>query len=322
MQVSPDRRRPLGTNIDFGTIELSKAQHLFLEDLNAVVLALCRSLPPSCQSSALLFLMQHAGLAIGEKLDFFRGYYPPAWSILYWLTRYGHETTPLTAADVAAAQALHALALKLHALDDHLHDGQIPTTHITLLLRSQIWLWLNDAANRLSHGVDRAHEVVGDLLDVYYTAMDQPGEVQDLTDYCRHFEHQMATWFIAPLLVCRRINSRREFTQSLTSAFLHFGIAWRLLDDLNDIQEDLEAGAHSAVYACLDAPLKSLWGTTGPASLKKVCTAIRREHIIPRLTDHIKTHLIEAASLAASCGLNGLGSELNNLSNLIMEKEG
>ena len=52
------------------------------------------------------------------------------------------------------AKVAHAMALFPHPLDDHLNDGQLATSHLTLLLRSQAWALMTNALKRLADGVE------------------------------------------------------------------------------------------------------------------------------------------------------------------------
>ena len=73
--------------MDFGKVKLSKMESIFYRRFSNEIISLCRSLPESAQTDSMLFLMQYSGINLGDKLDFFADYYPPAWSILYWLSR-------------------------------------------------------------------------------------------------------------------------------------------------------------------------------------------------------------------------------------------
>jgi hypothetical protein len=307
--------------IDFGPVKLTKGQQCFLERLNAVILTLCESLPQSSRSTILLFLMQHAGLAIGDKLNFFRKYYPPAWSILYWLIQSGPHSQGLKAADIDSALVIHAITLKLHALDDHLNDGQVPATHTALLLRSQYWLMLNQAAGRLTNGIADGNRIVGKLLNDYYESIYQFKEALCLDSYCRGFENQMATWLIAPYLLGRHMRADNGFIRRVREAYLCFGTAWRLLDDINDIRADLKSKTHSAVYICMDNPLKSIWDSDS-SNASAVYEGIERKGIIPRLIKRITSLLDKAASQATACHLDGLANELACLSKIIIYERG
>ena len=111
---------------DFGSTTLSKSEKAFYERFNGEILSLCRSLPDSVQTDSLLFLMQYSGLSLGDELDFFSNYYPPSWSILYWLS---NDDTPdakrFKKRDVTGAVTAQSMAMFLHSLDDHLTDHQI-----------------------------------------------------------------------------------------------------------------------------------------------------------------------------------------------------
>ena len=72
--------------MDFGKGKLSEKENTFYQRFSQEILSLCRSLPESAQTDAMLFLMRYSGVNLGEELDFFANYYPPTWSILYWLS--------------------------------------------------------------------------------------------------------------------------------------------------------------------------------------------------------------------------------------------
>ncbi|MEJ2717732.1 MAG: hypothetical protein P8182_11410, partial [Deltaproteobacteria bacterium] len=74
------------STLDFGKGELSKMESDFYRRFGKEIISLCRSLPESVRTDSMLFVMQYSGVMPGDELDFFANYYPPAWSILYWLS--------------------------------------------------------------------------------------------------------------------------------------------------------------------------------------------------------------------------------------------
>ena len=80
----------------------------------------------------------------------------------------------LTAADRSNARTAHAMALFLHLLDDHLNDGQLPASHLLLLLRSQAWWRMKTALNQMVADVATGERIVNDAFDAYYGSIGSP----------------------------------------------------------------------------------------------------------------------------------------------------
>ena len=131
--------------IEFGTVNLSDDEKEFCSEWNNEIISLCKSLPESTQTDALLFFMRYSGLSFSEELNFFRTYYAPTWSIIYWLIQSAPGDKRLAKKDIKNVKTGHSLAMFLHALDDHLKDSEIPVTHLALLIRSQSWMIMNNA---------------------------------------------------------------------------------------------------------------------------------------------------------------------------------
>ena len=140
--------------IDFGKSKLSKREKTFYQRFSKEILSLCRSLPESAQTDAMLFLMKYSGVNLGDELDFFANYYPPVWSILYWLSHNpASRARRLKKGDVTNAVTAQSMAMFLHSLDDHLTDRQVPVSPLTLLLRSRAWTVMDRAFRVLADGV-------------------------------------------------------------------------------------------------------------------------------------------------------------------------
>ena len=73
------------SEINFGAVNLTDGEKKFCSEWNSEIISLCKSLPESTQTDALLFFMRYSGLSFGEEINFFRTYYVPTWSIIYWL---------------------------------------------------------------------------------------------------------------------------------------------------------------------------------------------------------------------------------------------
>jgi len=311
---------PSCSGIDFGDVSLSDAEKKFCREWNNESILFCKSLPESTQTEALLFFLKYARTSF-EKLDLFRLYYVPAWSIIYWLNQSGHGGGGINQVDIKNAKAAHFMAMFLHALDDHLADHQVPATHLTLLLRSQAWMIMNNALSSLADGVDGGTKVVERFLDDYYSSIRGSAEIESLDRYCELFRRQMATWLIVPVLMAKKMGPDAEFCEAVQSAYGSFGIAWRLLDDIHDIAADMISGVHSAIYVCLSKDIQNCWeknrrgktrNETG-SSAKPILNYILQNRIIERIKARICSELVSAAAIADTHDLPGLANEFRCL---------
>lgn len=307
------------SEIDFGAVNLSGDEKIFCCEWNNEIISLCKSLPESTQTDALLFFMRYSQASF-EELNFFRMYYVPAWSIIYWLIQSCPDAGSLEHQDVKNAKAAHFMAMFLHALDDHLSDHQIPVTHLALLLRSQAWVIMNNAARSLADGLAGGEGIIQDFINDYYSSIRSVKEHQSLDDYCDHFRKQMATWFIVPIILAKKITRDVEFSTAVQSAYGSFGIAWRLLDDIQDMEVDMANGINSSVFVCLSEDMQKLWSrqpTTKTEDNRRffepVMNHILDNNIIETLKDRIYSELKSAASIAGHCHLKGLAEEFDSL---------
>ncbi len=275
----------------------------------------------------MLFLMRYAGVKIGDEPDFFANYYPPAWSILYWLN---HDDvvshTPLKKGDIRSAVAAQAMAMFLHSLDDHLVDGQVSVTPLTLLLRSQAWAIMNGAFCNLSQGVPSGEEIVQSFLGDYYSSNQDSEGLYSLDTYCSLFRRQMAIGMITPILLSMKLTRISDFAKDIEVAYGSFGIAWRLLDDIRDIGEDIQRGAESSVCLCLPEELRTQWkrGTSGTAAafetaMERILVHVLEQRIIDHLKERICTELDAAACTVEAYNMTGLAREFRCLADPLRE---
>ncbi len=294
---------------DFGKGELSKRESSFYRRFNNEVLSLCRSLPEAVQTDSVLFLMRYAGVNPGEELDFFANYYPPAWSILYWLrSTQAPPAKRLRETDITSAVTAQSMAMLLHSLDDHLTDRQVPVSSLGLLLRSQAWTIMNRAFRNLAAGVPGGGGTVRAFIDDYYSSTQKSDGMKSLDSYCDLFRKQMAIGMIAPVLLSVKMRGKSTFTKDIEIAYGSFGIAWRLLDDIRDVRGDIENGSHSAIYFCLPEKVRARWND------KDFVLNHTLEH---RLIDKIKwricAELERAASIVEAHKITGLAREFRCL---------
>lgn len=312
---------PYCKTMDFGKAKLSSMERTFYRRFSNDIVSLCRSLPESVQTDSILFLMRYSGLNVGDDLDFFANYYPPTWSILYWLSHdHALPTERLKQRDVTNAVTAQSMAMFLHSLDDHLIDRQVPVSPLTLLLRSEAWTIMNLACCNLAEGLPKGEKTVRRFIDDYYSSIQDSKELNSVDDYCDLFRRQMAIGMIAPILLSMKMTGISDFTTDIESAYGSFGVAWRLLDDIRDIADDIEKEAHSAIYFCLPEEVRTHWNnnTVRSRSAAKDCTNVILNHILERrLIDTIKaricSELEKAESLVAGHHMTGLAREFRCL---------
>jgi hypothetical protein len=305
------------SEIDFGDVSLSDGETDFRRVLDNEVISLCKSLPQSTQANALLFFMKYFRIPFGKEFSIFTKYYVPAWSTIYWLMKLRPEGKPLTTIVEQNAKTAHSMALILHPLDDHLNDGQLEATHLILLLRSQAWMIMTHALRCLADEIHEGPEIVAGFLDDYYSSVKHSDGIGSLDTYCDLFRKQMATWLIVPVLVAKALGSDAQFSEAIQSAYESFGIAWRLLDDINDIQIDMKKGARSAVYTCLPDHIKSYWDDANEDNKKAysndVLNHIQENSVLNILIARMCTELEFAASIADKHRMPELAHEFRRL---------
>ena len=295
----------------FGEVALSDGANAFRREMNRELMALMRSLPDATHTDAAVFFMQDLGIPFIPEFDYFRPYVAPAWSILYWLEQHPAMAPFLKAEDRNHARTAHAMALFLHLLDDHLNDGQLAATHLNLLLRSQAWLKMNAALTPLSDGVDGGADIVRDFIDAYYASIGSPPPADTLDGYCSHFRKQMATGMIVPVLLAMKMTGDENVSTALEEAYGAFGIAWRLLDDVQDLDADMRTGSHSGIYFALPPDIQPLWGQT--SQVAEVREAIERSGTRETLEERIYLELASAAATLEKIQMTGLAEECRSL---------
>ncbi|MDA8407513.1 MAG: hypothetical protein M0T73_11755 [Deltaproteobacteria bacterium] len=308
-------------NVDFGKNTLSKMEIAFYQQLNNEVILLCRSLPESAQADAILFLMHYSGVKFGDELDFFANYYPPIWSIVYWLTSDSfHSGKQLQDKDVKNAVTAQSMAMFLHSLDDHLTDNQIFVSPLTLQLRTEAWNSMNRALLNLSNGIPAGEITISRFINDYYSSNQDSTGLESLDRYCDLFRRQMAILMIAPSLLSMKMTGISDFTSDIETAFGCFGVAWRLLDDVRDIGEDVGTGVETSVCLCLPERIRAYWKgslfktrATAEAAQKTALMHIFQHNIIDDIKKRIYAELELAASIVEAHNMAGLGGEFRSL---------
>jgi len=176
---------------------------------------------------------------------------------------------------------------------------------------------MNNALSSLANGVDGGKSIVQGLIDDYYSSIRSSKDNLSLDNYCDLFRKQMATWLIVPVLMTKKMTTDEEFTDAIQTAYGSFGIAWRLLDDIKDIETDMMKGVHSSVYNCLPEDIKNHWDKDTEYKNSDyagiILDYVLENSIIDRIKERICNELESAASIADHYNMRGLADEFRCL---------
>jgi hypothetical protein len=304
-------------SIDFGPLALSPTQIEDLAGLNRQLIPFCQSLPPALQTGAIFAIQQHfTGFQLGNLQRFFTKFYAPSWTLLGWM---GHGA--IAAAELEQAIHLQGMAYFLHMLDDHLNDGQIPVSHLMLQLRTQAWMRFIQGAEQLVPSQKGRESLIYCWINRYFSGVHGPDAVDSLAAYCERFRQQLSTTLVLPMIVADRTFHSATDVQEAYEAFC---IAWRLLDDLRDCQDDALAGEMSAVYYLLPLEQRQVWqGCQGlePNSVawQGLAQYLEGEKVLQAIAREILAWLAMAQSAASRANLRGYAEELRQLAVPLVE---
>ncbi len=282
----------------FGRPNLSEGALEFYKRLNACPSVFCRGLPGSVRDRAYLFLTSYFGAGLIDP-DFFKAYFPPSWTFVYHLIDKSPDpSAPNLLQNVLRA---HAAALLLHSIDDHLADGDLDPGHIEVLVRSEIWRNMIESLSILGGDIGTpARDAVSENLSLYYYSITRDDEPRNLEHYLDNFRGEMATWTTVPELIS--ITYRDNGVRSgIRAAYESFGIAWRLLDDINDADEDIASSKTTSVTLAPGTAAAAQDGQTG----------LREADIL--LIKRIAAELKYAEEITEALGFHELSMELNNM---------
>jgi hypothetical protein len=293
--------------IDFGQPAPLPAIDALADRLNNEIMALAAGLPPPLRDEATGILK---GYAPGSRfIDLF---YRPVWSFLHWMPQH---TDP---ALLGHACRVQAMSLFLHLWDDHLSDGQIAPDLLRLHLRSLAWQALHDGAEALRAHTPLPPDAAGSLVESYLAAVHRPGLVDSLDAHAERMVAQVGIWRIVPLLY-GHIAAGPRGAAGLTRIVERFSVAWRLMDDIQDVAADICGTQQNAVALALDPADTAAWAACAaqsinqphpdPATWPAVSDAIGRG-ALDRVLAYIATVLAQAQHEAAALGLDELADEL------------
>jgi hypothetical protein len=134
----------------------------------------------------------------------------------------------------------------------------------------------------------------------------------------------MATGMIVPALLAAKLKHGPDFTKALTAAYGAFGIAWRLMDDLQDMEADIATGSHSAIYFCLPADIRPVWDERSQIEdggrFEKIRSVVHNNCVWETLKERMCLELASAASTMDAIQMTGLAEELRDLARPFMDR--
>jgi hypothetical protein len=299
--------------VNFGKISLTPGQSEALNGLNRQLIPFCQSLPPALQSGAIFAIQQHfTGFQLGNLQRFFTKFYAPSWTVLGWMGGAGNAITP---AELEQAIHLQGMAYFLHMLDDHLNDGQIPVSHLILQLRTQAWMRFTQGAEQLVLAESERESLIYCWINRYFSGVHGPESLDSLGAYCEQFRQQLSTTLVLPMIVADRTLHN---TADVQEAYEAFCIAWRLLDDLRDCQDDALSGQLSGVYYLLPLEQRQVWqGCQGlePTSIvwQGLAQYLEGSGVLRAVVGEILAWLAVAQAAATRANLPGYAEELQQL---------
>lgn len=301
------------SKIDFNPIPLDKAQIAILASMNRQIIQLCRSLPLSLQSNAVIAIQEYyTGFEITNLLNFFNKLYPPSWSLIHWM----QEANPvLRPSEMENAFSCQALAHFLCMLDNHLSSGKIPINHLLLQLRTQAWVQYNNNIMKLTQNIAGGEGFVQELINTYFSSVHESDNVEGIDAYCNLFRKQLCTKLAAPMLVAKHTDFD---TNLIRQSYESFCIAWRLLDDLRDCYDDAMKGKMTAVYQLLSSESRQLWLSCQGKNeesyrWKTLKHSIEQQRVLSELVLLICDYLEQAQTKADLAQLNGYATQIKYL---------
>lgn len=307
---------------DFGAFAPDPDIVALADRLEAKLALAVGDLPPAMAQEAANELKMYAG----HRPRFIDLFYVPIRSFLHWIPAARPGLDP----DVLEkAQEAHALSLFLHLWDDHLSDAQLPPNLMRLQLRAVAWERYRAAVRALAAKVSGGDEIATRLIDGYLTACHQPPPATDQKSFCDRFVRQIGIWLVVPTLL-GHLAGGPKLAGDLCAVIEAFAVAWRMIDDVQDIDKDIVSGQQNAVWFELPAPGRQMWehcrvasrggAQPDPATWLIAATAIRGGALRSTLRQIVDL-LSQAETRAARAGWAGLAAEMAACRNLRGLKE-
>ncbi|WP_210410850.1 hypothetical protein [Leptospira sarikeiensis] len=291
--------------LDFGLSDTTDESEEFCKLLNRSALSLCYGLPVSLRTEAVLFLYKYSHNGITESFNFLRKYHSPSYSILYWINESAHAL-PWENPWLTLLLESHSSALLLHSLDDHLSDGSLKANHTVLQLRTEAWNRYAQSSKLFGKEVHDGVLIAEDFIDKYFKAIVDTGISESLETHLSRFRSQMAIWSLQPYLLARSFFSKDQAGLVL-KMYESFGIAWRLLDDYQDLSEDLANGHISSLVYFLPEEKRADWASD---KKEEILGHFREIRLGRQISDLVNSYLSESARIADDLHLSKYSDSL------------
>lgn len=285
-----------------GRVALTPAEQALLGELGQGLVRLLQGLPAPVRAAALAFLDVEARGRGADQL--LRKFPAPLWS---WQAGQGER---LPAGLASEADAGQPAALLLHLLDDHLCDGQLGCTHALLQLRTRAWSRFEEVVTRLADGLAGADAFVRSRIDRYFAAVERPREAISLDEALARARDEMATWSIIPAL-CAWRSDGVPARDALVDALERLFVAWRIVDDLDDLEDDLRSGAANLLRCVLSPAHQTAcaeWRQNIGRGDMNIRALVLRE--ATTLARRAHDELVQAARLVEAVGRPRLAAQL------------
>ncbi|WP_207766662.1 hypothetical protein [Leptospira hartskeerlii] len=294
--------------LDFSLSDNPEGTEEFCKLLNRSALSICYGLPISLRTEAVLFLYKHSQNSITEGFNFLRKYYSPSYSILYWINESAHGL-PWENPWLTLLLESHSSALLLHSIDDHLTDGSLRANHIILQLRTEAWTRYAQSSKLFGREVHDGVLIADEFIDRYFKSIVNLGITESLEAHLSRFRSQMGIWSLQPYLLARSFFSKDQ-AELVRRMYEFFGVAWRLLDDYQDLNEDLENEDISSMIYFLPEYKRQDWKRN---KKREILGLLEEIHLEDQIADLINSYLNEASKLAEDLHLPKYANSLLSL---------
>lgn len=283
--------------------------------MNQQIPELCTELPPSIGTRALLYIQNHmVQNGLSGILSFYDKFFPPAWTSLYWSR---HHTNFFPEDVFLNAIRAQSMALFLHIFDDHLVDGELPMGFLPLQIRTAAWQRFHRYTELVFEHFSSGRDIPDYFLNEYFAGVCDPSPPDTLEDYEHRFRKQIATWLIHPYHFVH--HGGKEKADLFRRAYESFGVAWRILDDIWDIEVDALQGVRTAVYYLLDDEARRAWleRPLNPESAASIQRSLKENGVLDQLLNRIHNELSDAIEISGKIGLDEFGDELSRMRNAL-----